>query len=162
MSRCMLPVAMVVLSSLVTRAAMAQTISAYSLPSQPGTPAPLGVRWSMPVNSVTRHAPSPSWSATDIGLAGGFLAMLWVDAAQTRSLARQNWVGFYETNPILGREPSVGKINTYTAAAAITTLGVAALLPPRARRWWLAGALAVETATVIYTTTEVGVAFRIR
>lgn len=114
----------------------------------------------MPVNSVTRHA--PSWNATDIGLAGGFLAMLWVDAAQTRSLARQNWVDFYETNPILGHEPSVGKINTYTAAAAITTLGVAALLPPRARRWWLASAFAVETATVIYTTTQVGVAFRVR
>jgi hypothetical protein len=160
MSRRMLPVAMVVLSSLASRAATAQTISAYSLPSHPGTPAPLGVSWSMPVSGVTRHA--PSWNATDIGLAGGFLAMLWVDAAQTRSLARQGWVGFYESNPILGAQPSVGAINTYTAAVAITTLGVAALLPPRARRWWLAGAFAVETATVIYSTTQVGVAFRVR
>jgi hypothetical protein len=156
----MLPVAIVVVSSLASPAAMAQTIPAYSPRSHPDTPAPLGVRWSMPVNGVTRHA--PSWNATDIGLAGGFLAMLWVDAAQTRSLARQNWVGFSETNPILGPQPSIGKINTYTAAAAITTLGVAALLPPRARRWWLAGAFAVETATVLYTTTQVGVALRVR
>lgn len=114
----------------------------------------------MPVNNVTRHV--PSWTATDIGLAGGFLAMLWVDAAHTRSLARNNWEGFYEANPILGRQPSVGRINTYTAAVAITTLGVAAILPPRARRWWLAGALAIEATTVIYTTTQVGVAFTLR
>ena len=113
----------------------------------------------MPVKNVTRHA--PSWSATDIGLASGFLALLWVDAAQTRSLARNNWQRFYEANPILGRQPSVGRINTYTAAAAITTLGIAAVLPARARRWWLAGAFAVQATTVIYTTTQVGVAFRV-
>jgi len=153
------PLAMVILSSLASRAAIAQTVPSHSAAWHPGTPAPLAVRWSMPVKNVTRHA--PSWSATDIGLASGFLALLWVDAAQTRSLARNNWQRFYEANPILGRQPSVGRINTYTAAAAITTLGIAAVLPARARRWWLAGAFAVQATTVIYTTTQVGVAFRV-
>jgi hypothetical protein len=159
MPRHALSLAVVVLASLAARTATGQTLPPDSR-SQSVTPAPFAVRWSMPVNDVTRHA--PSWSTTDLGLAGGFLAMLWVDAAQTRSLARGNWDAFYETNPILGREPSVGQINTYTAAAAITTLGVAAILPARARRWWLIGAFAVETSTVIYTTTQMGVGFRIR
>jgi hypothetical protein len=159
MPRQALSLAVVVFSSLATRSAIGQTQLLNSR-AHSVTPATFAVRWSMPVNNVTRHV--PSWSATDLGLASGFLAMLWVDAAQTRSLARQNWDGFYESNPILGREPSVGQINTYTAAAAITTLGVAAILPPRARRWWLIGAFAVETSTVIYTTTRMGVAFRVR
>ena len=114
----------------------------------------------MPLNNVTRRV--PSWSATDLGLAGGFLALLWVDAAQTRSIARQGWDGFYEVNPILGRRPSVGQINTYTAAAAVATLGVAAILPPRVRRWWLVGAVAVEASTVIYMTASVGVPLTLR
>jgi len=159
MSRCALPLAVLVLSSLGSRPAIAQALPAHSPQSHAGTPTPLAVRWSMPMNNVTRHVP---WNATDIGLAGGFLAMLWVDAAQTRSLARQHWAGFSESNPILGQHPSVGRINTYTAAAAITTLGIAAVLPQRARRWWLAGAFAIEASTVIYTTTQVGVAFRVR
>ena len=106
----------------------------------------VGVRWSMPVAKITRHV--PNWSATDLGLAGGFLTALWIDAAQTRSLARQNWDGFYESNVILGRNPSEGQINTYSAAAAVATLGVAAVLPERARRWWLMGALAVEVYAI--------------
>ena len=114
----------------------------------------------MPVNHVTRRI--PSWSATDVGLAGGFLALLWVDAAQTRSIARRGWNGFQEANPILGRQPNVGQINTYTAAAAITTLGIAAVLPPKARRFWLAGAFAVEASTVIYMTTSVGIPLTLR
>jgi hypothetical protein len=147
--------ALFMLSPLATRAATQQLARSHA-------PAvtPLAVQWSVPTSQVTRHI--PSWSATDVGLATGFLALLWVDAAQTRSLARQGWTDFHESNPILGQEPSVRRINTYTAAAAVATLGIAAVLPPRARRWWLAGAVAVEASTVIHNTTSVGVAFTIR
>jgi hypothetical protein len=112
----------------------------------------------MSLDHVTRHA--PSWSATDVGLAGGFLASLWVDAAQTRSIARNNWVGFHEANPLIGPRPSVGQLNTYTAVAAVTTLGIAALLPARARRWWLIGAIALE-AYAVTATTRSGIALRL-
>jgi len=151
MARCAIPLA-AVLASLapgVVRAQQAQT---------PYSSSPVGVRWSLPITSVTRHA--PSWSATDIGLAGGFLAVLWVDAAQTRSVARGSWRGFHEANPIIGPRPTVGQVNTYTAAAAVTTLGVAAVLPARARRWWLIGALAVEAYAVTGTTSS-GISLRI-
>jgi hypothetical protein len=152
MSRCALP-----LAALLAALAPA-TVLAQQAQTTPYSPSPLGVRWSMPINRVTRHA--PSWSATDIGLAGSFLAILWVDAAQTRSVARGNWKGFQEANPIIGPRPTVGQINTYSAAAAITTLGVAAVLPARARRWWLIGALAVE-AYAVTGTTSTGISLRI-
>ena len=155
MSRCALTLPLplaAVLAALAPAAVLAQ--QAHT----PYSPSPLGVRWSMPINSVTRHA--PSWSATDIGLAGSFLAILWVDAAQTRSVARGNWKGFHEANPIIGPRPTVGQINAYSAAAAVTTLGVAAVLPARARRWWLIGALAIEAYAVTGTTSS-GISLRI-
>ena len=131
-----------------------------SADGQQASPGAVGMQWSMPITSVTRHA--PSWNAIDVGLASGFVAALWIDAAQTRALARNNWQGFYESNPLLGPRPSEGQINTYTAAAAVTTLGIAAALPPRARRWWLAAALAVEAYTVYSTTAHLGVSLRVR
>ena len=142
-----LPLAAVLLASFAPRAVLAQWIGATTTISTPHYPSAAGIRWSVPVNHVTSHV--PDWGTTDLGLAGGFLAILWVDAAQTRSVARQNWRGFHEANPILGDSPSVGQINTYTAAVAIGTLGIAAVLPKRTRRWWLTGALAVEACVVV-------------
>jgi hypothetical protein len=89
-----------------------------------------------------------SWSRTDLALAGAFTAALLIDAGQTRGLAREGWVGFHEGNPLLGRTPSVGRINAYTAAAGFAVLGAAALVPPRARRVLLVAAAAVQAVTV--------------
>jgi hypothetical protein len=131
--------------------------------SRPGAaqqaPTPLTARLSVGLDQVTGRL--PRWSGMDVGLAGAFVTALWVDAAQTRSLARAGWKDFRESNPLLGRRPTEGQINTYTAVVAVTTLGVAAVLPRRARRWWLAGAAAVEGYTVAHTT-RVGVAIRLR
>ena len=142
MARCAIPLA-AVLASLAPGAVRAQQAQT------PYSSSPVEVRWSMSITSVTRHA--PSWSATDIGLAGGFLAVLWVDAAQTRSVARGSWRGFHEANPIIGPRPTVGQVNTYS---------VAAVLPARARRWWLIGAIAIEAYAVTGTTSS-GISLRI-
>jgi hypothetical protein len=88
------------------------------------------------------------WSRRDIALAGGFTAALLIDAAQTRRLAAGGWRDFQESNPILGKRPSVGQVNTYTAVTGLTVLGVAAAVPKRARPWVLGVALAVETYTL--------------
>src|SRR5437879_12998384 len=116
MARCAIPLA-AVLASLAPGAVRAQQAQT------PYSSSPVGVRWSLPITSVTRHA--PSWSATDIGLAGGFLAVLWVDAAQTRSVARGRWRGCHEANPIIGPRPTVGQVNTRPASAAATAPGIA-------------------------------------
>jgi hypothetical protein len=101
-----------------------------------------------------------TWSATDLALAGGFTAVLLIDAGQTRGLARGGWRNWRETNPILGPRPSVGQINTYTAVAGLTVLGAAAVVPARVRPWLLGAALAVETFTVTGTVRR-GVAIRL-
>jgi len=84
------------------------------------------------------------WSARDRALAAGFVTTLLIDAAQTRRLARGGWRDFEESNPILGRHPSEGRVNTYTVVAGLTVLGVAAAAPKRVRPWVLGAALAVE------------------
>ena len=89
-----------------------------------------------------------SWRASDVALAGAFAVALAIDAAQTRGLAQRGWQSYSETNPILGPHPSVGRVNTYTAVAAVTVLGVASVVPRRVRPWLLAAALAVETFTI--------------
>src|SRR5437867_5046372 len=101
-----------------------------------------------------------SWSAGDVALASAFTAALLIDAGQTRGLARGGWQTFREMNPILGPRPSVGQVNTYTAVAGLTVLGVAAVLPARLRRWLLGAALGVEMFTIAGTVRE-GVAIRI-
>ena len=147
--------AAVLLTCSAVRLAPAQRAPASASGSIPQ----LALRLSVPFDKLGHHA--PAWSGTDVALASAFLATLWVDASQTRSLASQGWSGFRETNPLIGPRPSVGQINTYTAVAAVTTLGVAAVLRPRARRWWLATAFAVEALTVA-STTRIGVGFTVR
>ncbi len=86
-----------------------------------------------------------AWNTSYVVLAGAFAVALWMDAAQTREAMRR---GYEELNPILGRHPSVGQINTYTAMSGLTVLVGAAVAPPRVRPWVLGVALAVETLTI--------------
>jgi len=88
------------------------------------------------------------WSQRDRALAIGFAATLLIDAAQTRRLARGGWRDYHESNFLLGPRPSEGRVNTYTAVAGLTVLGVAAAVPKRTRPWVLGAALAVEACTL--------------
>ncbi len=89
-----------------------------------------------------------SWRGSDVALAGAFVVALATDAAQTRGLARRQWRGYRESNPILGAHPSVGRVNTYSVVTGLTVLGAAAAVSSRVRPWLLGAALAVETFTV--------------
>jgi hypothetical protein len=101
---------------------------------------PLRVGGSLPVRL--------SWSRSSIALAGAFTATLLMDASQTRGLARGGWNGFHEANPLLGRSPSVARVNVYTAVAGMTVLGAAAAMPRRARPWFLGAAFVIEAVAV--------------
>jgi hypothetical protein len=109
---------------------------------------PVLVRSSWSTASVATRVVPRAWSTAHIALASAFTVALLVDAAQTRSLARQGWPGFQEANPLLGRFPSVGRVNSYTAVAGLSVLAVAAAAPPRVRSWVLGAALVVEALTV--------------
>jgi hypothetical protein len=109
-------------------------------------PAPIAAQRAQPTDRI--------WRAPDIALASVFTLALWIDAAQTRQGIRR---GYDETNPILGRHPTVGLVNAYTAVVGLTTLGVAAATPARARPWLLAAASAVE-AFAISRNVQAGIA----
>src|SRR5260370_14788957 len=89
-----------------------------------------------------------SWKGSDVALAGAFVVALATDAAQTRGLARRQWRGYRESNPILGAHPSVGQVNTYSVVTGLTGLGAAAAVSSRVRPWRLGAPLAGEALTV--------------
>jgi hypothetical protein len=54
---------------------------------------------------------------------------------QTRDIAR-NPDRFYESNPVLGRHPSLSAVNAYFAAGILAHTAVAMALPPGWREPW--------------------------
>jgi hypothetical protein len=107
---------------------------------------PARASWS--TEHLTRLPARVSWAPSHTALAGAFVVTLLIDAAQTRELARQGWVGYRETNPLLGVRPSVGRVNSYTVLAGLSVLGAAAAGPPRLRPWLLGAAIAVQALTI--------------
>jgi hypothetical protein len=108
--------------------------------------APARASWS--TAPLTRLPGRVSWTRSHTALASAFAITLLIDAGQTRELARQGWVSFRESNPLLGERPSVGRVNSYTALAGLGVLGAAAALPPRVRPWLLGAAIAVQAFTI--------------
>jgi len=107
---------------------------------------PARASWS--TEHLTQLPARVSWTPSHTALATAFLVTLLIDAGQTRELARQGWVGFRESNPLLGERPSVGRVNSYTALAGLSVLGAAAAAPPRLRPWLLGAAIAVQAFTI--------------
>jgi len=107
---------------------------------------PARASWS--TEQLTQLPARVSWTPSHTALASAFLVTLLIDAGQTRELARQGWVGFRESNPLLGERPSAGRVNSYTALAGLSVLGAAAAAPPRLRPWLLGAAIAVQAFTI--------------
>ena len=82
------------------------------------------------------------WSTTDKALAASAMTAYALDWAQTRDIA--NHPDLYETNPLLGRHPSNGKINIHFIGTGLITLGIAHVLPSTYRKLFLTGVVVVE------------------
>ena len=145
------------LSALLCSRAVGQRMTTYQAATWPvaSSSSPL------PQLRLTGTAPfRVSWRPSEVALAGAFTAALLIDAAQTRRLAAGGWRNHVETNPILGRRPSVGQLNTYTAVSGLVVLGVAAAAPKQARPWILGVALAAEACALV-AVSRAGVPIRI-
>jgi hypothetical protein len=88
------------------------------------------------------------WDRTDSLLLTTALSAMAIDWGQTRSIAR-NPARFTEGNPILGPHPSVARVDRYFALAMLGTAGVAGILTPTPRKWFLGGVTAVEVVVII-------------
>ncbi len=110
-------------------------------------------------------------TAIDYGLATASTALIVADWSQTLQIARNPgqpgvWsvsgnatdglAGFMlgtpshsEANPLLGRHPSVGRVNTMLSLAVLAN-GAALLLPRTPRRVWYSVVIAIEAIAVTH------------
>lgn len=87
-----------------------------------------------------------------------FQALLIADWKQTRQIAREP-DRYFERNPILGKHPSVGRVNTYMVAAGVLHWVIAANLSPKWRQQFQLVSVAVQ-ANVVKQNYEVGLSLR--
>jgi hypothetical protein len=97
---------------------------------------------------LPRLAAGQHRTALDYGLAVGSTALIVADWSQTLQLA-DNPRRWGELNPLLGRHPSEGRVNTLLSLAVISN-GGALLLPKTPRRIWYAAVTALEAFAVIH------------
>ena len=94
-----------------------------------------------------RLAPAQHRTALDYGLAVGSTALIVADWSQSLRIA-DNPRRWREFNPLLGRHPSEGRVNTLFSLAVVSN-GGALLLPKTPRRIWYAAVTALEVFAVI-------------
>ena len=95
------------------------------------------------------------WNAFDYSLQGIFIATLVVDRAQTIDIASHG----RERNPILGKSPSIGKINTYFLSCAVLHTGLMAIIPRPFRNPIQGFSILIESS-VIHGNYEMGIMHR--
>jgi len=82
------------------------------------------------------------WTREDSQRQAVLTGLVIVDWAQTRKFIKNPCANqdctkvYYETNPLLGRNPSVGKANNLIGASIVAHAGIAYLLPPAWRHAW--------------------------
>ena len=88
------------------------------------------------------------WTKADTAIQATWTVLHIVDWSQTRQIAKEPR-RFYEGNPILGRHPSVGRVDTYMALSAVANLGVAYALPKPYRRYFQVLSIGITGKCVI-------------
>lgn len=71
-----------------------------------------------------------------------------VDWGQTRYIAKHS--EFHEVNPLIGKHPSIGRVNNYFAISIPANIAISALVPSKYRALWQTGRLMVQVSLVSY------------
>lgn len=71
-----------------------------------------------------------------------------IDWGQTLEVARHP-EKYHELNPILGRHPSVGRVNVYMGLSAVGHIVISYILPEKARSYWQYVSIGVSGACVV-------------
>jgi len=83
------------------------------------------------------------WGDTDTALSIAAAATLAMDWRQTQQIA-ESPSNYHETNVIMGNHPSMQVVNTYFVGTFLAGALLVNDLPPKWRRRFLSGAIAVE------------------
>jgi len=101
-----------------------------------------------PGPSLPTLAPAQRRTALDYGLAVGSTALIVADWSQALRIA-DNPDRWAEANPLVGRHPSEGRVNTMETLYLLWN-GAALLLPKTPRRIWYAAVTVVEAVAVAH------------
>ncbi len=82
------------------------------------------------------------WTRADYLLEGSWVALHVLNWGTTLDIA-DNPGRYYETNPIMGRHPSRGKVNLYFVSTTVAHVLTSALLPKKWREYFQVGSIAV-------------------
>lgn len=88
-----------------------------------------------------------AWSEDQLRMGAALAAVTVVDWAQTRYIA-DNPDRFHETNPIMGRHPSIGRVDRYFATSILVGAVVLDALPSEYRDYALKAGLVLEVLVV--------------
>lgn len=86
------------------------------------------------------------WDKTEIGMEIVYVGLHLVDWGQTLDI--ENHPGLYETNPILGKHPSRGKINAMFFTGLVLQPIIAHALPHKWRKAWIGSGIMLEAGCV--------------
>ena len=90
-----------------------------------------------------------AWSKKDTYWEAAYLTTHLADWGQTLDIASQCGSGnYYETNPVMGKCPSVQTVNAYFIGTALLHYGTAHMLPPKYRRMFQAGTIGMELSYI--------------
>jgi hypothetical protein len=86
---------------------------------------------------LSSTAQADDWTPSNTAWEAAFIAATIVDCGQTRDISRRPaYEGYYEHNTIIGRNPSVGRIDKYFSAVLIGHFAVSYVLPKKYRETW--------------------------
>ena len=89
------------------------------------------------------------WTATDTAFQLAYTTLHVVDWGQTLDIAK-NPDKWHETNPILGKHPSIGRVNTYFITTLIGHTFISYILPKNYRRIWQCVWIGIEGGYVAH------------
>jgi len=76
-----------------------------------------------------------SWDMSDTVMEAGYMAVTTADIYQTSRIDFDS--GFTESNPLMGRHPSMALIGTALAVDLVVHAAISLVLPDKLRTWWI-------------------------
>ena len=93
-------------------------------------------------------ATAEDWSDTDSALEISWQIIHSIDWLQTISAMKQPDI-YHDNNPVMGKHPSLDKVDSYMAISAIGHLAISYLLPKEYRPYWHYLTIAISGTCVI-------------
>ncbi|MFZ2541846.1 MAG: hypothetical protein WAW75_08745 [Gallionella sp.] len=97
---------------------------------------------------VSSSAWADEWSREDTYREATYLTLHTMDWAQTRNIARNP--NYHEQNAILGKHPSVGRVDGYFALTGLAHFAVAYYLPTEYRKAFQYVTIGIEGGAVVH------------